>query len=389
MLPIYALTAEQIEIQSLARDFASKEILPSIQRYEQEYIEHSNLLDKICQSGLVNTRIPEEFGGLGLSLLETCLIAEEFAFTCSGISSTAEASELAITLLLAAGSQEQKSKYLTVLTKENGLAGIALTNSCEISKGDLSAEEKGGAIVLNGYCPLVLNAAFAQWLVVTCPFTEKSNEQINKNDLSVKLSHFIVSRNIKGLKILEPIVQLGRRAANICPVHFDKVELEPMARIDMPDLQCSDDIAPLNIISISLSINAPIISSGCLGLGNAAFVHAKKYAQERETFGIPLAKHQAIAFMMADMRTDIEAARMMTYTAIESVSAGSNNRKLALSTLIFALEMAARVSNDAVQIFGAYGYTKDYPVEKLMRDAKTYQMFYGSGRKEFLAEALI
>jgi acyl-CoA dehydrogenase len=375
MLPIYALTAEQIEIQSLARDFAGKEILPSIQLYEKESLDESNLLDKICQSGLVNTRIPEEFGGLGLSLLETCLITEEFAFACSGISSIAEASELAITILLAAGSQEQKSKYLTILTKENGLAGIALFNSSEISQGGFSAKQNEKSIVLNGYCPLVLNAAFAQWLLVPCP-----------SDSSVKLSHFIVPRKTKGLKILSPLVPLGRKAASACPVYFDNVELEPIARIDMPDWQHGDDIAFLNITNV---INAPIISSGCLGLANAAFTHAKKYAQERQTFGIPLAKHQAISFLMAEMRTDIEAARIMTYTIIESMSVASNNFKLALSTLIFALDMTAHVSNDAVQIFGAYGYTKDYPVEKLMRDAKGYQLFYGGSRQQFLAENLI
>lgn len=293
---------------------------------------------------------------------------------------------MAITILLTHGSQEQKSRYLTILSKTNALAGIAVMNGVEISKGDLQAEERDGAIVLNGHCALVLNAAFAEWLVVTCLCKEKANAQAGKAVSITKAAHFIVPGKIKGLKLLEATPSLGRKAANACSMYFDKVELEPIAKIDISDRHYSDTNILLNSIDICLPSSAAIICAGCLGLGNAAFEHAKKYAQARETFGIPIAKHQAIAFMMADMMTELEAARAMTYATVRSLSASRNNLKLALSTLIFGLQTAARISNDAVQIFGAYGYTKDYPVEKLMRDAKSYQLLYGGSREEILLD---
>jgi len=369
MLPAYPLTAEQIEIQNLARDFASREILPARNLYEKETLAGAQLIEKICRSGLVNIRIPEEFGGLGLSLLDTCLIAEEFAFICSGIGALSEASELAITYLLHAGSKEQKKKFLTPLTEEGALAGIAPVNCLGNSIDDkLLAKQQTDKIILDGQCSLVLNAKLAKWFLVACPLIGEAKQEKTQ---SINKAYFIIPNDIEGLEVLDPIVYIGRRAAQARAVNFKNVCLPLTAKID--------DLAFKHVNNILSSSHAAIISSGCLGIARAAFVEAKKYAQERKTFNVPIAKHQVISFMLADMITAIEAARIMIYDTVRSLDAKCNNEKLAMSTQAFALEMAAWVTNDAVQILGGYGYTKDYAVEKLMRDAKVYQSFYGIG----------
>lgn len=355
MLPIYDLTAEQTEIQKLARDFSQREILPSIASCEKDALKRSNLVDKIRESSLVNTRIPEEFGGLGLSLIDTCLINNEIASICSGIGSIVEASELAISYLLICGTDEQKTQFLKPLAQNNALAGLAIFNSYKnISKPVLRVEQSKSKAILNGHCPLVLNASFADWFLIACPYKENSPDE---------LAYFVVPKNIAGIKILESPHLLGRKASDARSIHFENVELEPIFRINNADKQAA-------------SVNAAIISSGCLGIGSAAFNYAKKYAQERQTFGVPIAKHQAISFMMAEMSTDLAAGLMMIYRLLESISGKHNNWQLALFTQTFTLGMISEMTINAVQIFGGYGYTKDYPVEKLMRDAKTYRSFY-------------
>ena len=369
MLSTYPLTAEQTEILNLARDFAGREILPKASLYEQEDLAKGPLLDKICQSGLVNTRIPEAFGGTGLSLFETCLIAEQLAFACSGIASIAEASELAITALLTAGSLEQKKAYLTPLTTESVPAGIALPETTlSSSVHHLIAREESGSFRLSGHCPLVLNASVCRWFLASCPVVSANNESgLNE----VEIYYFIVPSNLSGLTFSPRLQLLGRKAADARTVNFENVMLDPIAKIDKP-------FAAGASIFDCFSDNCSVLAAGCVGLAKSAFEHAKTYAHERKTFGVPIASHQAIAFMLADMGTDIEAARLMVYQAARSINASTDLAKLAKCARVFALDMIGKIAIDSVQIFGGYGYARDYPVEKLMRDAKTYQAFYGS-----------
>jgi len=364
MSSTYPFTAEQIEIQNLARDFARREILPFSHIYEKEDIVKSQLPEKICQSGLVNGRIPAKFGGLGLTLFDTGLIAKELAFACIGITSLVQASELAITILLIAGKEEQKEVYLAPLAK-TGLAGIALPlNSRQGFDNNLIVSEESDSIILNGFCPLVLNASLSAWFIVGC-----------------SAGYFIVPRDSAGLTFSDNTRFLGCRAADIRKVDFNNVRLQPICKISM---------SASGHENISVEHSA-IIAAGSIGLAQAAFDQAKNYAQQRKTFGVPIASHQAIAFLLANMNTDIEAASLMIYQPICSQVNGNYSAKLSKCAQSFALEMAGRVTIDSVQIFGGYGYTKDYPVEKLMRDARTYQSFYGTScaLKEELGQALL
>jgi acyl-CoA dehydrogenase len=363
MLSTYHLSPEQIEIRTLARDFARREISPFIGPYENEDISKSELPKKISQSGLINGRITPDLGGLGLSLLDTVLIAQELAGACSGIAALVEASELAITAVLVCGTKAQKEAYLPRLAKEDKLAGIALPyDGSGVTNNNLIVEQESSAIVINGFCPLVLNANIADWFAVYCSG-----------------GCFLVPRNADGLTLSEKIPFMGRKAADARRVDFNNVRLDPICRINVSAADRG------NI----LTQNAALISSGCVGLAQSALEQATNYARQRKTFGVPIASHQAIAFMLADMKTDIEASRLLVFQLVDAPL--EETYSLGQCALSFALDMIARVTIDSVQILGGYGYTKDYPVEKFMRDARTYQSFYGPTYllKEQLGQAIL
>ena len=366
----YPLTSEQIEISNLARDFARREISPVSRLYEIEDISKSDLPNKVCQSGLVNGRIGQQWGGLGLTLFDTALIAQELAFACSGIAALVESSELAITALLICGSAEQQKTYLPMLTEGTGLAGVAMPYSgsgLSINRS-LIAVEEGDSIVLNGFCPQIFNADIANWFIVGCSVTESNKPFSHSAQEKASNGYFIVPKNTVGLRFTAGPKLLGRKALCAKRVNFESVRLASIARINISSIGYEKIMAQ----------NAPIIAAGCIGLAQSAFAEAKNYAQQRKTFGVPIANHQAIAFMLASMATDIEAARLLTYQAIRGVDNDAYACKLSKSAQAFALEAASKATIDSVQIFGGYGYTTDYPVEKLMRDARTYQSFYGS-----------
>ncbi len=367
MLSTYPFAVEQNEILNLARDFASREILAKSSFYEKEDLANGPLLEKIYQSGLVNTRIPEELGGPGLTLFDTCLIAEQLAFACSGIASFAEGSELAITALLAAGSPEQKLAYLSPLARDAALAGISLPAIVPLNEY-LTATEESSSYLLNGHCPLVLNAGVCRWFLVSCPVVSTNTKSAHKDS---PVHYFMVPAGHSGLTISPRLQLIGRKAADAHSVQFENVELDPIAKINEP-LPAGG-----NVVDCFLS-NSFILAAACVGLAKSAFEQARKYALERKTFGAPIAHHQAIAFMLADMGTDIQAACLMIYQAAKLTSADASLAKLAKCAHVFSLDMISKISIDNVQIFGGYGYTKDYPAEKLMRDAKTYQAMYGS-----------
>jgi acyl-CoA dehydrogenase len=364
MLSTYPFTPEQIEIRDLARDFARREILPFVSIYENEDISKSDLPKKISQSGVVNGRIGTDLGGLGLSLFDTGIIARELAMACSGIASLFEASELAITTVLVSGSKEQKERYLLPLLKESSLAGFGLFyGDNSDTDSSLTVKQEGETTIVNGVCPLVLNADFCEWFI-----------------LSFSSEHLIVPRGIAGLNFSERQSYLGRKAADVRKVEFNNVRLEPISKIHVS----------MKDGELIWAQNAAIMASGCIGVAQSAFEHAVDYAKQRKTFGVPIVNHQAIAFMLAGISADIEAASMLTYQLIGSLSA-ENFSRFGKSTKSFVLDMAKRVTIDIVQIFGGYGYTKDYPVEKLMRDAKTYESFFGStiSLKEQLGKAML
>jgi acyl-CoA dehydrogenase len=370
----FKLNDEQEEFRKLAKEFGTRELSAQAEPCDKNPDRAFVLHQKIFESGLMNVQVPETAGGLGLGLWNACLIAEGLAHGCSGISSAIEYSALAQLPLLIAGREDEREKYLVALNEKLSFGGIALESLFE-SSCDVVAKRTADGYTLSGTVHQLFNASLATWFVI---------DAVAEGD-SQRLTFLVEkSSNSNSIVIENKIFTVGRKAADIC-----SVELKQLA---VPKSSCLiDSTNGAKRIQIANSARC-LISAGLVGVAQSAFEHAKRYANERQTFGKPIAQHQGIAFMMADMAKDIEAARELTWQAAILSDRGSESVKPALGALMFASEMAMRVTTDAVQVYGGYGYSKEYPVEKLMRDVKTYQCMIPSSHmlksalgREFLA----
>jgi len=349
----FKLNEEQEEFRKLAKEFGARELSVLAETCDKDPSKATTLYQKIFESGLMNVQVPESSGGLGLSLWNACLIAEGLAQGCSGISSAIEYSALAQLSLLLAGSADQQGKYLTPLNEKLSFGGVALESLFESSCA-VQAKKTPDGYTLSGTVHQLLNASLADWFVI---------DAIDQDDAQ-RLT-LLVEKSSQFMAITNKIFTVGRHAADI-----HSMELK---QLTVPKTSCLIDAAnAAKRVQIATSARC-LISAGLVGVAQSAFEHAKKYANERHTFGKPIAQHQGIAFMMADMAKDIEAARELTWQAAILHDRGSERSEAALAALLFSIEMAMRVTTDAVQVYGGYGYSKEYPVEKLMRDAKTYQ----------------
>jgi len=361
---------EQLQFQKLARDFASREIAPCAEAADRAARLPDGLIDKIKELGLVNVRLAEEFGGLGLSTLDACVIAEELAAGCSGIASATEASELALTpLLIDPGGNND---LLTEIGQNVSLLGLSVDRDADIEAGGLTAIARDDGFSLSGTCQSVRNATIADWIFVIAE-TGEIAPPATSSSKSKQLVGLYIQNRVKGMDTKPHQSTLGRRAADVAAITFKDVYVEKRHSIDFGN----DSAQFLGAIA---RLNDPIVASGCVGVARSALNHAVKYALERRTFDQPIAQHQAVAFMLADMKKDVEAARQMTERAAMAADSGASaelTANLHAACRAYAQEMVINVTTDAVQVYGGYGYSREYPVEKLMRDAKVYDL---SGR---------
>jgi acyl-CoA dehydrogenase len=351
----FKLNDEQEEFRKLAKEFGSRELSALAEACDKDPGKAASLHQKIFESGLMNVQVPETAGGLALDLWNACLIAEGLAQGCSGIASAIEYSALAQLPLLLAGDEQQQQKCLAGLNDKLSFGGIALESLFE-SSCDVLAKKTADGYALSGTVHQLLNGSLADWFVI---------DAIDQDD-SQRLT-FLVEKSSKSssISIKNKIFTVGRRAADIHSIELKQLEVSKSSCL-------IDATKQAKRRQIANSARC-LISAGLVGVAQSAFEHAKKYANERQTFGKPIAQHQGIAFMMADMAKDIEAARELTWQAAILSDRGAKSSEAALAALLFTTDMAMRVTTDAVQVYGGYGYSKEYPVEKLMRDAKTYQ----------------
>lgn len=344
-MPDLVLNDDQRQYQDLAREFAMNEIAPLAEKCDRSGSTPEDVLRKAWELGLFNVRVPEAFGGFGLTLTDACVIAEELGAACSGISAAFEGNELAVAPILVAGTESQKEEFLSQLTASFTLAGIALS--------PLKYEKKGGQYLVSGES-VVLNARGWQWLVVTAHGAEGDSVLII-NDRS----------GVQGEG--EIVFPFGRKAADI----------RRQKLVAAPAQLLGEAGAAAAIMQQANVSSHAYVAAEAVGIGRSALTASVKYAKERTTFGVPIGNHQGVAFMLADMAKDVEAGRLLWMKACWYADASSQTRKsVTPSTVarIFALDAAMRIATDAVQVFGGYGYMKEYPVEKLMRDAKVMQM---------------
>src|SRR5574341_1777589 len=364
----FALTQEQIAFRDLARRFAEQEIAPVAAHYEQSDEFIWPVARKAYQAGLLNIHIPEEYGGGGLSALDGVIIREELAVACSGITSALMITNLAAAPLIIAGTDEQKRDFLAPLCSEVAFASFALTEpdaGSDVAAIKTVARRSGSDYVLRGSKRFISGAGVARWFAVFA----KTDTDAGRRGLSA----FAVPADLPGVTVGKKEDMLGQRASYTAEVIFEDVVVPASYRIGAEG-------QGWDIAMQTFNRTRPGVAASAVGVARASLEHALRYAQERETFGRPIAHHQAIQFMLADMAITVAAARWLTCHSAWLYDQGQPNATEAAYAKAFAADTAMQAATDAVQVFGGYGYSREFPVEKLMRDAKIFQIYEGTSR---------
>src|ERR671914_1314365 len=371
----FALTDEQKALRALAREFAEKEIRPRAAQYDDRSTHPADVIAKAHELGLMNVHVPEEYGGLGLAGFDGMLVGEELSWGCSGIAVSIVANTLGAGPVLLAGSDEQKREWLPPLLEEPILCSFGLTEpdaGSDVARIKTTAERRGDEYVLNGSKTFITNAGYASWTVV---FAKTDASNAHKG-----LSAFIVPMDTPGVQIEKHLDKMGQRSTDTSAFALTDVVVPAANRLGEED-------EGFKIAMRTLDFTRPGTAGGAVGVAQAAFELAVEYAKERVTFGVPIAMHQGVGFMIADMATQIEAARLLVWQSAWLHDQGQRATLQSSFAKLFAADTVMQVTTDAVQVFGGYGYMKEYPVEKLMRDAKLFQIYEGTSQIQRLVIA--
>lgn len=364
----FDLTAEQKWLQGKARQFAKEVIQPIAIQHDRDGTFPLSVMKQAHQEGYLTPLVPKEYGGQGLGVLDTCLIAEELAAGCMGVYVSIFVSTLALYPIVKFGTKEQKERFLKPFCTTFSLASYCLS---EVTVGSDPASMKTTAILegdvylLNGTKMWITNGGFADLYLV---FATTDPNKKHKGIICL-----IVPSHLEGITHGEPIDKMGQRASNTTAVTFHNV------KVPKENLLAGEGEGFKKAMA-ALDITRPMIAIGSVGLARTAMELALQYARQRIQFGVPIVQHQAVQFMLADMAKDIEAARLLVWKAAWLADQGMPNSKEAAMAKAFASDVAMKVTTDAVQIYGGMGYTKWHPVEKLMRDAKVIQIYEGTAQ---------
>uniref|UniRef100_A0A8D2PSD1 Medium-chain specific acyl-CoA dehydrogenase, mitochondrial n=1 Tax=Zosterops lateralis melanops TaxID=1220523 RepID=A0A8D2PSD1_ZOSLA len=340
----FELTDEQKEFQATARKFALEEIIPVAAQYDKTGEYPVPLIKRAWELGLMNSHIPESCGGLGLASFEACLITEELAYGCTGVQTAIEANSLGAYCVTEPGAGSD-------------VAGIKT-----------KAEKKGDEYVINGQKMWITNGGKANWYFLLA----RTNPD-PKAPASKAFTGFIVEADSPGIQIGRKEMNMGQRCSDTRGIVFEDV------RVPKENVLIAEG-AGFKIAMGAFDKTRPPVAAGAVGLAKRALDEATRYALERKTFGKPIVEHQAVSFLLAEMAMKVELARMAYQRAAWEVDAGRRNTYYASIAKAFAGDIANQVAADAVQIFGGNGFNTEYPVEKLMRDAKIYQIYEGTAQ---------
>jgi len=370
----FTLTDEQKALREMAHDFAAKEMRPVAWEYDKDGTWPEEILKKAWELGIMNSHIPEEYGGPGASYFDGCLIEEELGWGCSGIGTSIACNGLATAPLMLGGSDELKREYLGRLTEEPRLASFCLTEpdaGSDVSGMKTNAVRKGDKWVINGSKCFITNGGYADWYTVYA----KTDKEAGHRGISA----FVVPREA-GVIVDKKEDKMGQRASNTATITFNDVEIPAENLI-------GEENKGFKLAMMTLDRTRPGVAAMAVGIARAAFEFATEYSKERVQFGVPIAMHQAIQFMIADMATEVEAARLLTWQGAVELDQGKRNTLSSSHAKRFAADTAMKVTTDAVQVYGGYGFIKEYPVEKLMRDAKIMQLYEGTSQIQRLVIA--
>ncbi|MFT4048759.1 MAG: acyl-CoA dehydrogenase family protein [Solirubrobacterales bacterium] len=363
----FQLSDEQKLMQETAREFAEKEIRPVSEEYDRDSTFPRDVINKAWELGLMNTSIPEEYGGAGLDFLSGSIIEEQLSWGCSGIATSIFTNGLASAPVEIGASEEIKKKYLTQLVEEPKLASFCLTEpdaGSDVASMKTTAVKSGDKYVLNGSKCFITNGSHADWYTVYA----KTDPDAGHRGISA----FVVERDW-GVVVDKKEDKLGQRASDTAMLSFTDVEVPAENLI-------GEENAGFKLAMATLDRTRPGVAAMATGIQQAALEAAVDYARERIQFGVPIASHQAIQFMIADMATKVEASRLLYQKSAWMLDNGLRNSLVASHAKRFASDSAMETAVDAVQVFGGYGFIKDYPVEKFMRDAKIMQLYEGTAQ---------
>jgi acyl-CoA dehydrogenase len=366
------LTEEQEALIATAREFAKKEIIPVAGHLDEEGKFPTEILQKAFETGLLNFEIPEEYGGLGLSCLTHSLILEEISYGCTGVNTTLAANMLGALPLLIAGTDAQKKKYLGSLTAGRDGKPLFCCYACsepdagsDVAGMRTRVEKKGDKYILNGQKRWITNGGVAEWCTTFATFDPKLKHK--------GITSFVVDMKAPGVKVGKKENKMGQRASLTNDIIFEDVELTK-------DNLIGEEGGGFKVAMKTFDRSRPWIAAGAAGLIRRALDESVRYAKERKTFGLPIGQHQMVQLMLAEMAIAYETTRLLCMKASWMVDSGKLDSIVSAYAKAYGADAAMRATTDAVQVFGGYGYTKEYPVEKLMRDAKLLQIYEGTSQ---------
>lgn len=369
--PCFALTSEQKEFQAVARKFAREEILPLATEFDKSGEYPWELLKKAWAIGVINPHVPKYCGGMELDLLTGCIVGEELSWACSGLAGAIGSSYLPQMALVVGASKEQQKKYLGRQIEQPLPAAYAVTEpqcGSDVNGVKTRAVKKGDEWILNGRKMWITNAGVANWYFVLARTAEDPKAPASK-----AFTAFIVEREWAGVTPGRKEIMMGQRASDTRGITFEDV------RIPKENVVGAEG-AGFKIAMSTFDRTRPGVACGATGISQRCLDESLKYAMERKTFGVPIAMHQGVQFMLADMAMGVELSRLSYMRCAWEADRGNLSPYHSSIAKYYTSEMANKIASDAVQIFGGNGFNSEYPVEKLMRDAKVYTIFEGTSQ---------
>ena len=365
--PQFKLSDEQEMLVRMTRDFVADNIIPVAAEYDEESKFPEEIFHKARELGIVNMLVPEAYGGVGATAFEETLVSEELGYGCTGISTSIGVNSLAVLPILIAGTDEQKAYWLGERVTQQGQFvsyGVTEANAGSNVAGiQTRAEKRGSTYLINGSKTFITNASHADFFTI---FAMTDPEAGHRG-----MTCFIIDGQSPGLRIGKKFDKLGQRASDTAEVVLEDVEV--------PEENIVGGVGQGFYIAMKVFDHSrPGVAAAAVGLQRRALDECVKYAAEREAFGMPIYQHQAVGHKIADMAINYEAARLLAWQAAWQVDQGIFNPRVPAFAKAFAADMATKAAVDAVQVFGGYGYMKEFPVEKLLRDVKIFQIYEGT-----------
>jgi acyl-CoA dehydrogenase len=365
----FQLDNRRQEIVEKYRDFTRRWIIPNRMKYDALADFPWDIVHAAYDEKIINAAMPVEYGGSGFSILDGALSSEELGYGCTGIGICIDASTLALTPLLLAGTEEQKKNLFGEIREKKGVAAYALTEpnaGSDVQGIRTSALKKGDKYILNGHKRFITNGDVAEYITV---FALADPERGSRS-----LSAFLVRKETPGIIMVSRLEKMGQRASVQNEIKFENVE------VPAENLLGAEGHGFL-IAMRTFDRTRTGVAAAAVGNAQAAHDYSREWAKRRIQFGAPVTAMQGVSFMLADMATGIEAARMLVWRAAWAYDTNQKDfSKLSAMAKYYATDVAMRVTTDAVQVMGGEGYSREHPVEKMMRDAKLSQIYEGTNQ---------